>query len=97
VVLYVPEIHELVFQFRHSVPGKSTLRTFQIELVNGVIDHLIAECPIFQHLRFRVGFRDERQRTVWVGGTGDGIRVLDCALVMLPWSTPLRPVARKRA
>jgi hypothetical protein len=60
-MLYMPEIHELVLQFRHTVPRKSTLGTFQIELVNSIVDHPIAESPIFQHLPFRVRFRYERQ------------------------------------
>ena len=72
-----------MLQLRNRVSSKSTLRTFQVKFVNRVVDHLIAERPIFQHLRFRVRFRNERQGTVGVGWTGNAIRVLDSALVML--------------
>jgi hypothetical protein len=36
-------------------------RYIQGEFAKSVVDHLIAEVPIFQHLGFRVWFRDGRQ------------------------------------
>ena len=83
-MLDVAQVHQLMFQLRHLVARESTLRILKIELVNRSVDHLIAELPVFEHLRLRVGLWDQRQRAVWVGRTGDAILILHLALLMYP-------------
>ena len=45
MMLYVAQVHQLVFQFRHLVARESALRTLKIELVNRTVDHVVAEPP----------------------------------------------------
>src|SRR6516165_6580164 len=54
MMLDVADIDELVLQLGHVIPTEATLGAVEIQRVHGVIDHPIAELPVFEHLRLRV-------------------------------------------
>src|SRR5689334_6978730 len=54
MMLDVANIDELVLQLGHAIPTEATLGAVEIQRVNGVINHPIAEIPVLEHLRLRV-------------------------------------------
>ena len=56
MMLDVADIDELVLQLGHLIPTEATLGAVEIQHLNGVINHPIAELPVLEHLRLRVRF-----------------------------------------
>src|SRR5262245_11850105 len=54
VMLDVADINELVLQLGHLIPTEATLGAIEIQRIHRVVDHPIAELPIFEHLRLRI-------------------------------------------
>src|SRR5215467_11077270 len=54
MMLDVADIDELVLQLGHAIPTEATFGAVEIQRVHGVVDHPIAELPVFEHLRLRV-------------------------------------------
>src|SRR5215472_15894106 len=85
VMLDMPKVHQLVLEFGHTVPRESTLGTFEIQLVDGAVDHPVTELPIRAHLCLCILLREERKCAAGIGRSrGDTVGMLDFALVMLP-------------
>jgi hypothetical protein len=55
VMLDVTDVHELMLQLRHAIPTETALRAVEIERVHRLIDDAIAEGPVLEHLRLRIG------------------------------------------
>src|SRR5262249_39880792 len=54
VMLDVADINELVLQLGHLIPTEATLGAIEIQRIHRVVDHPIAELPIFEHVRLRI-------------------------------------------
>ena len=54
MMLDMADIDELVLQLGHAIPTEATFGAVEIQRVDGVIDHPIAELPVIEHLRLRV-------------------------------------------
>ncbi len=54
MMLDMADIDELVLQLGHAIPTEATFGSVEIQRVHGVIDHPIAEPPVFEHFRLRI-------------------------------------------
>ena len=83
-MLNMADVDELMLQLRHLVPTESAVLTIQVELVDGIVEELVAHGPVFQNLVLGVRIGNKGQRAVGIGRTGDPIRVLNVGLVSCP-------------
>lgn len=89
MMLNVADGHDLMLCFRHSVPREPTLAIEDVERVHA-FNHLLADAPIFQHLRLGVrltGLRRSVRQFAQVlnfRGRRYVVQILNPSLVMFP-------------
>src|SRR5580698_6088467 len=54
MMLDVTDIDELVLQFRHAIPMEAAIGAVEIQCVDGIVDHAVAEFAVLERLGLRV-------------------------------------------
>jgi hypothetical protein len=48
--LNVTDVDDLMFELRHLVPAEPAIAAEKIQRIHGIIDHLVADAPVFQNV-----------------------------------------------
>src|SRR5262245_15294998 len=80
----MPEVYELMLELGHLVPMKPALWTVQVYAVDCRPDHLVAEVPVSERLRFCVGTRNQGQAALGIWRSGNSVGMLNVALMTGP-------------
>ncbi len=86
VMLDMPDSDELVFELGNTrVPGETARLGFEVESVNGGVDHVVANAAKLQYLSSGIRLGQHGQRVVGGHGLPQPVRLLHVGLMFGPW------------